>query len=193
VSNHHHRRLRAETIPCPRRARPLGNGYILEDAIVDNRLGTILTGSRSADIKTELFCPVYEYFKYGDYRPKLNGLVLEGLGSRSDGHGREVIRCGQTFHLARELRIDQLMSLVCRKFTLLKKEPLPVMMAVRLVFKRPMGGTEHDKLLREMLVDEVAGNYWIYMEEQAKNVKLQAMKTPDFDYTVWRKYGEKFA
>jgi hypothetical protein len=159
--------------------RALGNDYILQDTIVDDRLGTLVTGARWARIQPHQFRPVYEYFKYGDYRPVLEGDELEDI-STDEEHAHEVVRCGLIFSLARELQITELMDLACRKFTVLKKEPLSVLIAVRKVFGQEANGMESDEVMREILVQEVANNYWEYMEKQAKNLHRQAEKTPGF-------------
>lgn len=169
-------------------ARALRNSYILEDTVQDNNLGAIVTGSRWVPLKTEAFCPIYEYFKYGDYRPRYEDGHLTGLRNTFQDHGREVVRCGQVFSLARELQIDALMGLVCLKFGLLNKQPLPVMFAVRSVYKRESDGTKNDAMMRKLLTDEVANNYQAYMIEQARDLFAQQAKTPEFGLEVSKKY-----
>jgi hypothetical protein len=159
--------------------RTLGNSYILEDAVENNTLGAIVTGARWTRLKFEAFRPIYEYLKYGDYSPRVRDGRLE-LNNTPEDHGREVVRSGQIFCLAREMQLEELMGLVCRKFKLLKKQPLSVLFVVKPVFKIEADGTEFDSKMRQMLIQEAAENFPAYQTKQAEKFWTLQKTAPDF-------------
>ncbi|KIW08346.1 hypothetical protein, variant [Verruconis gallopava] len=170
--------------------RILGNVLFIEDAQIVDGLGTVVTGARWARITPDAFWPVYEYLKYGDYRPRMVGDQIEEV--EEGGHGGEIVRCGQAFDIARELQIDELMSLACRKFRILNKGPAAVMMAARLVFKREPDETIHDALMRELILDEIDSNYQRYFKQQSREIFILAREAIDFKQGLWKRLGLRF-
>jgi hypothetical protein len=170
--------------------RVRGNSYILDDTVHDNDIGAIVTGARWARLKPKKFQPIYEFLKHGDYHPLLRGKQLDGLSEESHDHGREIVRCGQIFDLAREIQIENLMELVCRKFQLLKKDPLAVLFAAKAIYKVETTGSEHETTMRDLLTDTVARDYEKYMLNHAADFFKQQKGTPQFGLDIMEKYLE---
>lgn len=171
--------------------RTLGNSYILEDAVESDTLGAIVTGARWTRVKPEQFRPVYEYLKRGDYRPRIRHGKLDGSSNTPGDYGREIVRCGQTFNLARDMKLEELMDLVCRKFDLLEKQPLGVLFAAKAVFKTEADGTELDAKMRKMLVQDAVDNFPAYQIQEAKEFWKLQDKAPEFVYDVIEQFAAK--
>ena len=160
--------------------RTLHNTYIVQDTVQSNNLGAIVTGSRWNRLKSADFRPVYEYLKYGDYRPRLQNGKLVGLAKTPGSSGREALRCTQVFAQARDLHIDELMSLAVRKFQVLPKQPLSIILGVPSVFKSQPDGTKEDKLMRQVLIEDAATNFRVYMSEVGTKFWALQKKYPEF-------------
>lgn len=168
--------------------RALSNAYIIEDTVEDNILGAVVTGARWSRLTADAFRPIYQYLKHGDYRPYIKKGQLVGLSDSSDDHAREIVRCGSIFNLARELQLEELVGIICQKFMLLKKQPLAVMVATRIMYRADQDVTRNELLMRQVLIDEIGGNYQTYMEAYPKNIFKQDERTPGFSHKVILKH-----
>ena len=160
-----------------------GNIYFIDDLREDDELGTIITGSRWAEIQPERFNPIYEWLKYGEYTPRLIGNELEEVNTDAQ-HATETVRCGTIFTLARQLLLYDLLNLVTRKFAILRNPPLQTLIVIRLVFGEPSSETEAEEEMREFLVKEVTGKFWEYAERQPRNLRSTFEMIPNFHREV---------
>ena len=161
---------------------------IMEDRWPDNQNRTIIIGRRWQRIPPRSFEPIAEYLRKKNFWPYLANGRFKGLGNDIKDHGHEIIVCGQVFKHAREMELTELMLHVCNRLEALKKEPGAVLIAAQYVFKEEMNGSDPDRLMRTLLINEIAANYPIYMVRHAARFFQLQKKAPDFGVQVLQKY-----
>lgn len=125
--------------------------------------------------------------RYGDYVPRLKEGHLSGIKDPEDER-REVVRCGHIFVLACQLRLWELIILVAKKFSMLNKRPLETLMVARLVYGQPLGqGSDSgQKEMRSLIVNELVGKYWAFVETEGRNLRTTMKKLPELHVEIAR-------
>jgi hypothetical protein len=167
------------------------NRYFMDDEYQEPGGGHVIRGHRWNDIKSADFQPVYEFLLRSEFNPLLEpmGKRLQGI-TTDDQHNTQLLRCAQIFVLSRQLLLWDLAALVIRKFKLLKKGPVHLLMAAIIVYAEPAFGREEDVVMRRLLVEEVNKRFWDLAENHPTNMQGVMEKSPLFQVALFERMAE---
>lgn len=83
-----------------------------------------------------------------------------------------------------------LAALAIYKFKLLKKGAIYLLKAAEMVFSEPVIEQETDRVMRALLVDEVAKRYWEFAGSQPTNMQDVMKKSPLFEVALYERKAE---
>ena len=171
--------------------RTLSNAYIVEDTIHSDEVGAVVTGARWNRLNPAAFRPVYEFLKYGDWRPRLRFGRFPGLSRKPEVRAREAYRCIVVWNMARELQIEELMEVALEKLGRLGTHPFAMVMGVPLVFGVESDGTEQDITMRNFMIQHAVDNFTTYQITAAEKFWALQEKFPEFVGEVVDKFAVK--
>jgi hypothetical protein len=167
------------------------NRYFMDDEYQEPGGGHVIQGHRWNDIKAADFQPIYEFLLRREFNPPLDptGESLQGIIT-GEQHNAQLFRCAQIFVLSRQLLLWDLAALVIRKFKLLRKSPVHLLMTIIMVFAEPPIDREEDVVMRRLLVEEVHRRFWDLAVNQPTNMQGVMEKSPLFQVALFERMAE---
>ncbi|KAE9988129.1 hypothetical protein EG327_003488 [Venturia inaequalis] len=167
------------------------NRYFLDDEYEDLTTDHLIQGHRWTAIRPKDFIPVHEFILHGEFTPPLSASKKSLVGISTDAeHNTHLLRCAQVFVLARQLLMWDLAALAIYKFQLLRKEAVYLLKAAEMVFAQPASEQETDRVMRALLVEEVARRYWEFAGSQPSNMQDVMGKSPLFEVALYERKAQ---
>ena len=141
-------------------------------------------------LNSTYFSSVVEFLTGGDFKPLLMKRGTEGAhvedAATPSGKQIAILKCAETWEVAREILIDDLMELVAEKLKILKPWPLlEILLVAKIVFAEASTDCEADNGMRRIISDYFAENFWSFAQKEFTNFKDELCQCPELAKMVW--------